>query len=153
MKEKKRIKKLFEDLYDGSPWIETTITGTLKNISAEQAAKRIIPGRNTIWEIVNHIISWRLNVLQRVKGKVIQTPENNYVSAIEDSSDAAWKNTLKRLEDSQKQWLNFMEKIKKDDFKKIYPNNKMTYYEHIQGILQHDAYHLGQIVILAKSSD
>jgi uncharacterized damage-inducible protein DinB len=26
----------------------------------------------------------------------------------------------------------------------------MTYYEHIQGIIQHDAYHLGQIVLLSK---
>ena len=34
---------------------------------------------------------------------------------------------------------------------KVYPNNGMSYYEHIQGIIQHDAYHLGQIVLLAKT--
>ena len=36
------------------------------------------------------------------------------------------------------------------DFDKIYPSNKMSYYEHIHGIIQHDAYHLGQIVLLTK---
>jgi len=34
MKETKRIAKLFEDLYNGSPWIDVTIMDTLKNISA-----------------------------------------------------------------------------------------------------------------------
>lgn len=89
MKEQKRIKKLFADLYDGSPWLDVTLTRTLKNISAEQAAKRIIPGRNTIWEILNHLISWRLNVLQRVQGKITSSPDNNYFVPVKDTSEAA----------------------------------------------------------------
>ena len=36
------------------------------------------------------------------------------------------------------------------DLAKIYVNNGHTYYEHIHGIIQHDVYHLGQIVILKK---
>ncbi len=35
-------------------------------------------------------------------------------------------------------------------FEKIYPPEGQTYYEHIHGNIQHDAYHLGQIVMLAK---
>jgi hypothetical protein len=37
-------------------------------------------------------------------------------------------------------------------FETVYPPNQMTWYEHIQGMLQHDAYHLGQIVLLAKAA-
>ena len=44
----------------------------------------------------------------------------------------------------------FLENFNESQFDKIYPSNKMTYYEHIHGILQHDAYHLGQIVLLSK---
>jgi hypothetical protein len=33
----------------------------------------------------------------------------------------------------------------------LYKSNGMTYYEYIHGVIQHDAYHLGQIVLLAKS--
>jgi uncharacterized damage-inducible protein DinB len=150
MKETKRIIKLFEDLYEGSPWIDVTIAGTLENISAEQAMMRPLPNRNSIWEIVNHLISWRLNVLQRVQGKVIKTPDNNYIATIDDTSPAAWANTLQLLKDSQQQWVDFLKTFQEEDFAKIYPNNSMTYYEHIHGIIQHDAYHLGQIVILAK---
>ncbi|WP_235811010.1 DUF1572 domain-containing protein [Aequorivita aquimaris] len=40
--------------------------------------------------------------------------------------------------------------LPKADFEKEYPTNKHSYYKHIHGIIQHDAYHLGQIVLLAK---
>jgi uncharacterized damage-inducible protein DinB len=153
MKETERIKKLLEDLYEGSPWIDVNIIGTLEKITAEQAAKRVLTKCNSIWEIVNHLISWRLNVLQRIQGKVIKTPGNNYITPIEDPSPPAWKNTLKQLNDSQTQWIKFLETMKEEDFTKIYPGNGMTYYEHIHEIIQHDAYHLGQITLLVKLLD
>ena len=151
MKETERIIKLFEDLYNGSPWIDVNIIGILEGITAEQAARHPFPKRNSIWEIVNHLISWRLNVLQRIRGKVIRTPRNNYFSPVKNTSESAWKNTLKRLRNSQQQWIDFLKVFKEKDFEKIYPNNNLNYYEHIHGIIQHDSYHLGQIVLLVKS--
>ncbi|MEO8151044.1 MAG: DinB family protein [Bacteroidia bacterium] len=150
MKETERISKLMGDSYNGNPWIEVTLLGTLKTISAKQAAKKIAPHWNSIWEIVNHIISWRLNLLQRVQGKVINTPADNYFTAITDTSEIAWQDTLKRLEDSQQQWISFLEEFNEEEFEKVYPKNNLTYYEHIHAIISHDAYHLGQIVLLAK---
>jgi uncharacterized damage-inducible protein DinB len=150
MKEAKRIKKLFEDLYDGSPWIDVTIMDTLKSISAQRAAKKIAPGRNSVWQIVNHIIAWRENVLLRVQGNKIVTPNNNYFIEIDNVSEAEWQKTLERLANSQDQWIRFLENFDESKFETIYPSNKMSYYEHIHGILQHDAYHLGQIVLLSK---
>lgn len=150
MKESEHIEKLFENLYDGSPWIDVTIIGTLKNISAEKAAIKISPGRNSIWQILNHIIAWRENVLLRVQGNEIVTPNNNYFMDVTNISEAAWEKTLERLGNSQKQWTDFLKNFSESQFDKIYPVNKMSYYEHIHGILQHDAYHLGQIVLLSK---
>ena len=150
MKETERIAKLFEDLYNSTPWIDVNLLGTLKRISAKQASKKISPNWNSIWEITNHIISWRENVLERVQGRVLQTPADNYFSEIRETTENDWKETLKKLEDSQQQWLQVLKDFNEDNFSKIYPNNQMTYYEHIHGILQHDAYHLGQIVLLAK---
>ncbi|MES2775901.1 MAG: DinB family protein [Bacteroidota bacterium] len=151
MKETERIVKLFADMYNGSPWIDSTIMGALENISAEQAVARVIEGRNSIWELTNHMISWRQNVLQRVQGKLMVSPDNNYIEPITDTSEAAWQNTLKEMENSQQEWILFLKTFNEDAFETMYPRNGMTYYEHIHGIIQHDAYHLGQIVMLAKS--
>jgi uncharacterized damage-inducible protein DinB len=149
MKENELIIKLFEDLFEGSPWIDVNIMGTLETITAEKAFKKGFT-QNSIWEIVNHLINWRLNVLQRVQGKVIESPANNYFEPVTDHSQAAWEKTLENLKGSQIQWLDFLKTIRPDTFSKVYPANNMTYYEHIHGIIQHDAYHLGQITLLAK---
>lgn len=151
MKEIKRITKLLDDIYGGSPWIDVNLMGTLKNISADQAAKKVSQQWNTIWEIVNHLISWRLSVLQRIQDKVLASPADNYFSEVKDTSGEAWEETLKKLEDSQLQWMLVLKKFKKKELEKNYPTSGMSYYEQIQGIIQHDAYHLGQIVLLAKA--
>lgn len=150
LKDTDRIIKLFADLYEGNPWLGVNWMDTLNTISAEKASRRIAEGRNTIWEIVNHVIHWRRNVLQRLHGDVITTPDHNYILPVSDTSEIAWQRTLKELHLSQQEWLVFLEGCDENQFSKIYPNNQMTYYEHIHGILQHDAYHLGQIVLLAK---
>ena len=153
MDETKRITQLFDNLYDGSPWLEITLVGTLSIISAEQAAAKKHPTRNSIWEITNHLINWRLNVLRRVNGEIIQTPSHNYIQPIEDTSEAAWADTLRNLEDSQQQWTLFLKDFSDQKLSDIYPVNGHTHYEHIHGIIQHDAYHLGQIVLLVKHPD
>lgn len=150
MKEITRIVKLFEDIYNGQPWIDVTLSETLQNISSTQAAKKIAAGRNSIWQITNHLISWRLNVLQRIQGKILESPADNYFNEIEDLSETAWKQTIQRLEETQQQWVSFLKNFKEENLEQIYPGNDHTYYGHIQGIIQHDAYHLGQIVLLSK---
>ncbi|RZJ29317.1 MAG: DinB family protein [Flavobacterium sp.] len=150
MEETHRIKKLFTDLYNGNPWLDVTLVGTLENISAEKAAAKPAAGGNSIWEIANHLVSWRENVLQRITGIEIVSPEHNYILPIGDTSEPAWQQTLKNLEASQQKWENFLSEMIDADLSGIYPPNGHTHYEHIHGIIQHDAYHLGQIVLIAK---
>lgn len=150
MTERDRIKSLFEKLYHGDPWLDLNMVTELQDVTAAQAAKRALPDCNTIWEIVNHQISWRQNVLRRVHSEVIQTPSNNFIEPIQDTSAKAWSDTLRRLGETQNAWLDFLTSMDEATFDDEYPVNRLTYYEHIHGILQHDAYHLGQIVLLKK---
>jgi len=149
MNETTRIAKLFDNLFDGDPWVDVTLMKTLSEISPDKAAFKSGEA-NSIWEIANHIISWRRNVLKRVIGEAIATPEHNYFLPVEDTSARAWQNTLKELSDSQSEWTSFLNNMNDSDLQSIHPINKITHYEHIHGIIQHDAYHLGQIVLLAK---
>lgn len=150
MNETQRIQSLFTELYHGQPWLNVTLHDTLSRITSEQAVKRPVKDANTIWEIVIHMIAWRKNVLQRIQGKVVETPSNNYIEKVKHNSEEAWQKTLEALETSQKEWLYTLNTCTEADFKNEYPANNLTYYQHIHGIIQHDAYHLGQIVLLAK---
>ena len=150
MSESIRISNLYQSIYNGNPWLEVTLAHTLENVTAEQANRKINPNLNTIWEIVNHLIQWRRNILRRVEGETVLTPDHNYFVPILDPSEAAWEQSLQSLAKSQELWNAFFESFDDSDLAKIYVNNGHTFYEHIHGIIQHDVYHLGQIVILKK---
>ena len=150
MSESKRISNLYQSIYYRNPLLEVNLANTLKNVTAEQAYKKANPNLNTIWEIVNHLIQWRRNILERMQGEVIVTPDHNYFVPVLDPSEAAWAQSLQTLAKSQESWSTFFESFNDEDLAKIYVNNGHTYYEHIHGIIQHDVYHLGQIVILKK---
>lgn len=150
MEENRRIAKLFQDLYDGDPWLDVTIKATLSRLTAGEAAARVMDKCNTVWEIVNHLIAWRKTVKARIMGHAIKSPDNNYFQEIRDTSDQAWSRTLQEFDASQDEWVEFLLKLNDADLQKPYLSGQMTNYDLILGINQHDAYHLGQIVILAK---
>lgn len=145
----KRIKKLLGDHYNGVPWIDITIMGTLRSITAKQAAAKI-GGLNSIWQIVNHMISWRNALIARVKDKPVAYPNNNYIAEIKNTTPKAWKDTLKKFEKSQKSIISFLNKSKDPLLEKVSPTSGYSYYELVLAILQHDTYHIGQIVLIKK---
>ena len=88
--ETERLKQEFSQLYDGDPWIDVQLKQTLKGISAEKAYKRIAEGRNSIWQILNHIIEWRRMILKRLSGTIVPVPEDNFIKEIPEISEAKW---------------------------------------------------------------
>lgn len=143
-----RIKKVISDQYDGDPWLDVTIKDILKDISATDADKKI-SDLNSIWQIVNHMIEWREVLWKKLNGEKVIVTENNFIEEIEDPSEEEWKLTLRRFDRSQKNIINFLSGLKDFDNDKVFPNGH-TANEHLQAIIQHDAYHLGQIVVLKK---
>jgi len=150
MTDQEQLSKLFSDLFDGSPWIDTNIIDTLNEITAKEAATKVFPNFNSIWEIVNHVASWRETVLKRISGEEVESPEDNYFSYIRDRSEPSWEASKDRLRNTQEQWLKAIKKLKKKDLQQVYATSPFTNYELVNGILQHDAYHLGQIRLLLK---
>ncbi|MFI5134783.1 MAG: DinB family protein [Chitinophagales bacterium] len=150
MTEQEQLSKLFSDLFDGSPWIDVNIMSTVDEITAKEAATKVFPNFNSIWEIVNHLISWRETVLKRLKGEEIESPEDNYFSYIRDRTEPAWTETKDRFRESQAQWIKAIKKFRKKDLQEQHASGPFTNYDLISGILEHDAYHLGQIRLLLK---
>ena len=87
-----------------------------------------------------------------MQGKQLKTPDNNYFSPIIDQSENAWQATLNQLKLSQEAWIEFLNRSEDSILAGNYPPNGMSYYDHIHGLIHHDAYHLGQMVLLAKLS-
>lgn len=150
MKESERLADQYERLYNGQSWIDVTIEGTLNGLTAKQAAAKPFSHANSIWQIVHHLVNWRETVLKRIKGDDIPAPDNNFFVPVIDSSDEAWKKLMHRFESSQQEWMEATSNLSEENLDSIWQPGQQSIYELVLGILQHDAYHLGQIVLLKK---
>ena len=149
MNQLERFHKLFVDHYDGHPWIEVNLAATLEGITAADAAQKI--GRlNSIWQIVNHLVSWRETLLKRINGESAPAPENNFIEDITDASSVAWKKTMERLQVSQGKLIAYLSGTEATGLDENPRQEQYSRYELIESILQHDVYHLGQIVLIKK---
>lgn len=152
MSESIRLKKLFSDLYNGTPWTEVKLLPLVQDLTAEQAAKKAIPIANSIWQLVQHCIGWRENVLRKLNGAHFISPDDNYLNVPDNVSPQAWSALLNRLEKSELDWEQYLTNLDSAFLDEPYlpSKGKFTVYEVIHGILHHDNYHFGQIVMLKK---
>ena len=149
--ESARIANQLERAFSGKAWHGPSLRFLLRGITAEQAAKRPVLNAHTIWELVLHITAWDRVVCERIQGgKTTQLPKEQNFPLVSDSSETAWKKTLKELDKQHKALLTAM---------KAFPDRKLdhnltggdyTYYITMHGAVQHDLYHAGQIAILKK---
>lgn len=144
------LAEALEHLYSGQPWLDVTLVEHLQDLSAEQALKRF-NGSNNIWQLVNHLIFWHQNVERKLRDE--QPDQEGDLPDFylpENTSDENWHNTLKRLEHS---FHTMAETVRNYPEEKLYGqvnNTQHSSYYYIQGVVEHAAYHMGQIVLLHK---
>lgn len=156
MNEIGRIVDQLEREYEGEPWHGSPLTAILKDISHEQAAKKPLAGAHSIWELVRHITAWKNEVRDRLSGRRAGEPREGDWPAVNDTTADSWKQALTALETSH--WL-LMSAVREFPEENLpVPTNDHraaglapTHYELLMGILQHDAYHAGQIALLKKT--
>lgn len=145
-----RILKLFADLQHGDCWIGVNFKEALHGIDAATAAKRIAPEGNSIWMLTAHLIYWRTRVTNRLNGNDNPPPFKDFMLPNE-LSEANWKQTLLDFEAAYHTLRNAIHSMKDEQLDKPSPREGQTFYQLIMGCLQHDAYHLGQIVFLKNN--
>lgn len=145
-----RILKLFADLQHGDCWIGTNFKEALHGVDALLAADTIAASNNSIWQLTSHIIYWRTTVVNRLTGSENPPPFKDFLLPGE-LSDSNWKQTLLDFEAAYHLLRAAISNIKDEQLDKHTIKKDQTFYHLILGCLQHDAYHLGQMVLLKKN--
>lgn len=140
----------FTEVYNGKPWYGNSIYHMLESITPANAFWQPVDGSHTIAQITSHIIYWRLPLIKRWDGNFEYKPsaksEDNWKTN-EQLKKVGWKTLRKSLDESQIHLLSLLAQQKDAILKKKY-SDKITFQELINGILQHDLYHIGQIAYL-----
>jgi len=159
MSEIDRIVLELEREHSGDAWHGSPLRQILDGIDYRQAALRPLGKAQTIWETVLHIISWKNEVRRRVGGAPAANPVEGDWPAPGPASAAAWQETLDALEASHRALVAAVGGLPEDalftpttDPRDRESGAGVSHYVLLHGIVQHDAYHAGQIALLKKGT-
>ncbi len=144
-----RIVKLYADLQHGDCWIGINFKEALANIDTIKAIAVHHINGNCIWQLVNHITYWRTVTVTRLGGSLQYPPFSDFMLP-EALTEDNWKQTLLDFETAYHQLRSAILHFNPEHLQQPSPKKEQTYYDLLMGCLQHDAYHLGQMMLLKK---
>ena len=151
--ENSEISRIIQQLraaYEGPAWHGPATKEVLPKISAKDALKKVGEGHN-IAELVFHMIAWRHYLIKHLQGEdTYDVSDAENLKKFGQLTEERWKILQFDLEKNQTQLVDLLAS-KADDFllKKV-GNRNYNFYVLIHGVIQHDLYHLGQIVMINK---
>ncbi len=147
------LKKKMDKVYQGNPWYGDSLRTILKKIDSATAFTRADKKAHTIAELVAHIIGWREFVLARLRGdknfRMVQKISFDW-RRIDKNEDTVWKNLKIALEKNHKQILKILGQSDDELLNLPVYGKKYNIEFMIEGQIQHDLYHLGQISLLSR---
>ena len=141
---------LVDEAFDHAAWHGPTLYGSLKGVSAAQAAWRPGRGRHSIREITIHAAYWKHAVTKRLTGETrwpFPIEGANWFDAVRSRS---WKEDLRLLADEHRELRKAIAAYPARALRKPVDRRKQSAEFTIRGIAAHDLYHAGQIQLLKK---
>jgi uncharacterized damage-inducible protein DinB len=131
-----------------------SVLGALRGLSPEVAAWRPYPDRHSIWALALHVAYWNYAVRRRITGEErggFPRSPSNFPSVPSEATKAAWnedRRLVKEQHDRLVEALADFDPARLGEF--AGSDSQTTYADLITGILMHDTYHAGQIVMMKR---
>ena len=157
MSETARLVDQLRAEHAGDPWHGSSVTAILQGVTAAQAAARTVPHVHTVWQLVLHITAWKNEVRRRLGGAPAGDPEEGDWPEVGAATPERWRDALRRLDAAHAALVSAVQELPESAL--FEPTNEtrnraagtgVTKYALLHGLIQHDAYHAGQIALLVK---
>ncbi len=138
-----------DEAFDKKSWHGTNLRGSIRGLTAEQAAWRPYSGRHSIQELVVHAAYWKYVVRRRLTGAKrgsFPEPGSNWFAHSDQPDQASWKRDVALLVSEHKLLRQAIAGLTPSDLR---DRKKLQL---IRGVAAHDLYHAGQIQLLKRLS-
>ena len=150
--ETSRLADQLERAFRGGAWHGPSIDEVLDGVDAATAAARPIGEAHSIAEIAGHVAFWIDAARRRMEGEEItNVPTEVDFPADGAKSAEAWRATLANLDQAHRRLHAAILALDDDELDGAVAGSDPTVRGQLLGILQHNAYHAGQIVVLKKA--
>jgi len=139
----------------GAAWFGPALRPLLGGVSPAAAARRPLPRRHTIWEIVLHLAANIDFVLARLDGREFElSPEADWPPASEPAgaTAAAWADALAALDARYEALLAQVRALDDEQLAVPVVGRPYPVYAMLHGIIQHNVYHAGQVALLREAA-
>jgi hypothetical protein len=145
------IAQHIRDIHFGNNWSDIDMTTTLADVTWQQAVATPIPNANSIAVLVFHTNFYLNYVHKSIKEGVYKFDHDDSFKMPPIESEADWQALLKKTWDDAEAFAQMVEKLDVGvGFYTAVPPFQSSFYKNLQGIVEHNHYHLGQIVVLKK---
>jgi uncharacterized damage-inducible protein DinB len=145
-----RISDQLKRAYMGEAWHGPSVCEVISNIDPAKAAAYPLRSVHSIWEILLHMIAWIKFARLSLEGEAMPqnlSPEKDW-PVVQEAGQKAWESTLKALENEHQLLLDRVSELKDPELSDIVPGRNYSVYFLLQGIIQHNLYHAGQMSLL-----
>ena len=144
------------EIQNGRPWMGESFEKKLDSITNEEAFQKPGPAMHSVAEILAHLTAWNDDLILKItygKGKLLDSDPQNWPDN-ETLWLSGWDQVREKYTESvrtvisllsEKEDSFFGEKYSDQDF-----NGEYLYAFAMNGMLQHQVYHLGQLGIIIK---
>ena len=136
---------------EGDSWQGASIREILEGVTAREAAAHPVSGGHSIWELVYHVTAWVRAVHSRVLGKVSELDGEADWPPVRDTGDNSWASAFEDLCRSQSELIATLKTMSDADLNAAVPNRDYDRAHLLHGLIQHHAYHAGQMSLLKKA--
>ena len=142
-----------ERSFRGGAWHGPSVSEALAGVDAAAAAARQIAGAHTIAELAGHISAWMEVAARRIGGEeVLDLPPEEDFPPDGAASPEAWRETLARLDETYRRLHALVRDLTAEGLEAPVAGSDPTVRGLVLGVLQHNAYHGGQIALLVRAA-
>lgn len=148
------ILALLTESYAGPAWHGPSVLEALDGVSAAAAARKIDARRNSIWELVLHLAHGRHLLTERTSGEPAapfprEIREPWWPVSPRDTSEPAWHADLALLDERQRMLMDAIRSATPARLAWVPQGSQLPIARQLFGMALHDAYHAGQVRLLA----
>jgi len=153
MSETARIAEQIRRAFDGEAWHGDSVLEILEGVDAPSAAAKPIPNAHSLWELLLHIAAWDDAVRRRLDSpQLITLNDAENFPPVTDASAAAWEQTVQKAVHVHRQLVKAVEELPDARLTERVPGKDYDIRMMLNGIVQHELYHAGQIALLKKAT-
>ena len=145
----------FETIYNGEPWYGKSLMAIINSADPNDVFKKQKKDSHSAYEITYHLYAWRNLLAKRLRGdnaSIEVNSKEDWAPLPKEQTASTWKELIKKLGQNQLELIESLTKLNDEDLDKDLANTSNSLRTFLNGQIQHDIFHIGQVALAIKNA-